>query len=158
VSVLTDVPSFQDFPDYLRQTREASGLRVQRKDFLFEPYQVYEARFGEADCILVIMASVDDEEAAAPVATAHDLGMDMLVEVHDEAELTRALALETQLILLPTGADPAASVRFAISPALLSRSGPRVACAPRFSAPTALSRSSAGKKLKYPLDPVFMII
>ncbi|WP_395664695.1 indole-3-glycerol phosphate synthase TrpC [Methylocella sp.] len=98
LSVLTDGPSFQGDLDYLDAARGAVRLPCLRKDFLFDPYQVYEARAFGADCILIIMACVDDEAASALTRAAHDLAMDILVEAHDEAELMRALRLETRLV------------------------------------------------------------
>lgn len=98
LSILTDAPSFEGKLDDLETARRATHLPALRKDFLFDPYQVFEARAYGADCILIIMACVSDAEAKALNKTAHDLALDVLVEVHDENELARALELEPRLI------------------------------------------------------------
>lgn len=98
LSVLTDERFFQGSAAYLQQAREACALPVLRKDFMIDEYQVVEARDLGADCILLIAACLDDAHMADLEACAHDLGLAVLVEVHDEAELERALKLRTPLV------------------------------------------------------------
>ena len=98
LSVLTDRQFFQGQPDYLKQARASCALPVLRKDFVVDPYQVYESRAMGADCILLIAACLDDGSMAELERIAHDLGMAVLVEAHDAAELERALKLRTRLV------------------------------------------------------------
>jgi len=98
LSVLTDIDFFQGADAYLQQARAACTLPVIRKDFIIDPYQVYEARVIQADCILLIVAALGDAQLNELTGLAHHLGMDVLIEVHDAQELERALALDVHLI------------------------------------------------------------
>jgi len=98
LSVLTDIDFFQGSDEYLQQARAACNLPVIRKDFIIDPYQVYEARAIGADCILLIVAVLSDEQMQALYDLATELGMDVLIETHDEAELKRALPLNADLV------------------------------------------------------------
>jgi len=98
LSVLTDIRFFKGHRDYLTQARTASGLPVLRKDFMVDPYQIYESRAMGADCVLLIVAALDDRRMSELEAIAHSLDLAVLVEVHDAMELERALRLRTPLL------------------------------------------------------------
>lgn len=98
LSVLTDRDFFQGHEDYLLEARAACHLPVIRKDFIVDPYQVFEARAIQADCVLLIAACLNDEQMSELNLLAHELGMDVLIEVHNRAELDRALQLPNRMI------------------------------------------------------------
>jgi indole-3-glycerol phosphate synthase len=143
LSVLTDAPSFQGAPEYLEKARAATGLPVLRKDFLFDLYQVVEARALGADCILIIMACVDDTTARGLLEAAKTWAMDALIEVHDERELDRALALDPELI----GINNRDLNTFATNLSVTFRLAPRVPSGKQIIAESGIERFDDLKRL-----------
>ena len=145
LSVLTDKPYFQGEDRYLGEAREAVGLPVLRKDFMLDPYQVTEARALGADCILLIMAALDDGQAAELAAAAHELDMDTLVEVHDEPELERSLRLDASLLGINNRNLKTLEVDLATTERLapLAAGGPPIVCESGLHGPEDVARMSA---------------
>ena len=145
LSVLTDEPYFQGEDRFLTAARAAVALPVLRKDFMLDPYQVTEARALGADCILLIMAALGDAQAAELAAAARAYGMDTLVEVHDEAELTRALGLEASLLGINNRNLKTLEVDLATTERLapLAAGGPPLVCESGLHGPADLARMAA---------------
>ena len=145
LSVLTDEPYFQGEDRFLEDARAAVPLPVLRKDFMLDPYQVTEARALGADCILLIMAALGDGQAAELAAAAGALGMDTLVEVHDEPELARALALDASLLGVNNRNLKTLAVDLATTERLvpLAAGGPPIVCESGLHTPADLARMTA---------------
>ena len=145
LSVLTDKPYFQGEDRFLTEAHAAVSLPVLRKDFMLDPYQVVEARALGADCILLIMAALEDGQAAELAAATHELGMDTLVEVHDEPELERALRLEASLLGINNRNLKTLEVDLATTERLvpLAAGGPPIVCESGLHGPDDIARLTA---------------
>ena len=145
LSVLTDKPYFQGEDRYLGEAHAAVPLPVLRKDFMLDPYQVFEARALGADCILLIVAALEDGQAAELVAAARELGMDTLVEVHNEPELERALALDASLLGINNRNLKTLEVDLATTERLapLAAGGPPIVCESGLHGPDDIARMTA---------------
>ena len=145
LSVLTDRPYFQGEDRFLTEAHAAVSLPVLRKDFMLDPYQVVEARALGADCILLIVAALEDGQAAELAAAAHELGMDTLVEVHDEPELWRALRLEASLLGINNRNLKTLEVDLATTERLapLAAGGPPIVCESGLHGPDDIARMTA---------------
>lgn len=145
LSVLTDIAYFQGDDAYLVAARAATTLPVLRKDFMLEPYQILESRSIGADAVLLIMAALSDAQAAELESIAHELGMDVLVEVHDAAELTRALKLNSRLVGINNRNLKTLAVDLATSEALRPQipDGYTVVCESGIATPADIARMRA---------------
>ena len=145
LSVLTDKPYFQGEDRYLAEAHAAVSLPVLRKDFMLDPYQVTEARALGADCILLIMAALEDGQAAELASAATEVGMDTLVEVHDEPELWRALRLEASLLGINNRNLKTLEVDLATTERLapLAVGGPPIVCESGLNGPDDIARMTA---------------
>jgi len=145
LSVLTDKPYFQGEDRYLTEVHAAVSLPVLRKDFMLDPYQVIEARALGADCILLIMAALDDTQAAGLATAASEFGMDRLVEVHDEHELERALRLNASLLGINNRNLKTLEVDLATTERLapLAAGGPPIVCESGLHGPADIARMTA---------------